>query len=665
MSIKCPVCLDPFDSKLKVPKCLDCGHTVCRKCIIRASKSDRYNCPVCRRPIGDKTADEMPTNYALIPEDMLYSQESQLSSYIENVQIPEWRPILPNSKRNSMNMICKHHNKPLSKMCSCGQAVCGNCILSERHKGHAAQSLDPMFFVPISIFAKEKLRAFAKENENLYQIGVDYLEGANSFWSKIRACNDKTLECFTCINKEEIAEDFHSICNIHRNLHKKEIEPLYEAIDYLQKRFQEDKRKVLRCLEEIMEHCPEKDRKATSEEATWLVNSIPILKSNIRKVCELKRDLDILEHRNTLIPQPFTEDDIRVSHRSLCGFNKSGNLLRHKSQGLSKNSPVLVCWNNNVTHLLQETLLYTFWFYGETFDSKELMLEGSAKEYVDLLRMSIVASKSDDKLIYLVGGFNKQRQKETASCFIIDTDRILPICPLNSPKSSVSTLFFGNYIYAFGGRITDENSIYKPLAEIERYCLPLDVWVVLDFSLIKPRYDARAISISEKVLGGSEDEIIIFGGFNFGGEFVNQMESIKFINDVYGTANTLSEYFKPSENVIKCYAYKHNNRLYTITGSQFGGVEEQKNQIRGPEYLFMLQKYTLKGSLIEETMLGRGKVEICEDMAEHEGVIYEFWPKLNEKKGGTWGRPRIFSIETGEERSRSDLAELMYTISSA
>lgn len=622
-----------------------------------ASNSDRYNCPICRRPIGNKTADEMPTNYALIPEEQ--NPPSQSCSYIESEQYPEWRSEVAGSRRSCVNMVCMQHNKPMSKMCSCGQAVCGPCLLSDRHKGHAAQGLDPMFFVPISIFTKEKLRAFAEENMSCYQAGTDFLNSINDFWTAIRACNDETLKHFQDMNESLLTSDFMAICESYHSLNKSDLDPLYQTLSYLEKDLGEATDKVLGCVKETMGQCPE-DRVTTSANATWLLRNAANLRASISEVCSLKHSLELLESRDLILPRPFSQNDIDLSAKSLyasdSGYQQESLLIR-KSQGLSKSAPVLICWNRNVVHLLQSTLLCTFCFYSESFDTKELIVNSSAQEYLELLRVGTAAAMYDDEVVYAVGGFNKQTQKETGSCFKVDADRVVRIGSLNSAKYSVSVLFLGNYVYCLGGCVTDESTIYKPLSDVERYCIALDVWVTLKFALTVPRFDAKSLAVSDS-------QILVCGGFGLSSKFVTQTDIVTLSADIEGTVNSLPGLLKCSDAVKHFYAYYHNSKLCTIAGSQLGGVEEQKAHTSESEYLFTLQHYTLEGSLAKDQILGRAKVGICQGMAESEGGVYEFWPKMSDKKGATWERPRVFSIEDGEEKSRSELAELMHIISS-
>ena len=72
-SLECPVCLDIFGSNLshiKVPKVLQCGHSVCRECLENLNENAENNffsCPICNKQIikGDNL-DDFTTNITLI-----------------------------------------------------------------------------------------------------------------------------------------------------------------------------------------------------------------------------------------------------------------------------------------------------------------------------------------------------------------------------------------------------------------------------------------------------------------------------------------------------------------------------------------------------------------------------------------------------------------------
>ena len=147
--------------------------------------------------------------------------------------------------------------------------------------------------------------------------------------------------------------------------------------------------------------------------------------------------MDLLENRHSILPHGFTQNNISFALKSLYGTDLNAsreNLIFHNNLVISKEGSVYVCWNNNVTHLLQETLLYSFWFFAETFNKKELMLDSHAKEYLEISQMAVVAPDNNDGIIYILGGLNVQTQKETASCFLINNDIIVNICKLNRLK---------------------------------------------------------------------------------------------------------------------------------------------------------------------------------------------------------------------------------------
>ena len=240
---------------------------------------------------------------------------------------------------------------------------------------------------------------------------------------------------------------------------------------------------------------------------------------------------------------------------------------------------------------------------------------------------------------------------------MIDTDRIRRVSPLNTPKASVSPLFLENYVYAFGGEI---NSAHKPLDEIERYCMTLDVWVILDVALVSPRYDARAIAVSP-------DYILICGGYGLDRKFVNQIDAVTLLDDAEGISKALPGLLKCSEKVTQFHAYIYKDTICTISGYPITSLEEEKVpfvQAMEPDHLMKLHHYTLEGKLKAEKVLGKAKTGLCQSMPEHDGELYDFYLDFGEKKSGAnWSRPRVFDIEKGEEKAPEEFREIMCTIS--
>ena len=62
--LECSVCLERYDSGVRKPLILPCGHTVCQTCCQTHVAQDRF-CPMCRHPVTTPITD-LQVNYALI-----------------------------------------------------------------------------------------------------------------------------------------------------------------------------------------------------------------------------------------------------------------------------------------------------------------------------------------------------------------------------------------------------------------------------------------------------------------------------------------------------------------------------------------------------------------------------------------------------------------------
>ena len=79
---ECPICLERYNNKLKIPKILSCGHTFCKQCLISLkNKSDDYKCSICRKNQPLDNIDNLSTN--LVIYDLLYNPEQDEDIFIE------------------------------------------------------------------------------------------------------------------------------------------------------------------------------------------------------------------------------------------------------------------------------------------------------------------------------------------------------------------------------------------------------------------------------------------------------------------------------------------------------------------------------------------------------------------------------------------------------
>ena len=61
----CKVCYSKYDTNMRVPRTLECGHTFCEACL-GGTASIRGKCPLCNRAVKRLPPREYPKNFALI-----------------------------------------------------------------------------------------------------------------------------------------------------------------------------------------------------------------------------------------------------------------------------------------------------------------------------------------------------------------------------------------------------------------------------------------------------------------------------------------------------------------------------------------------------------------------------------------------------------------------
>ena len=66
--IECPVCLNTYDTSIRIPKNLSCGHSSCLPCLKNLIKAGSIACPKCRTSCQVTTdgIDKLPTNYGIV-----------------------------------------------------------------------------------------------------------------------------------------------------------------------------------------------------------------------------------------------------------------------------------------------------------------------------------------------------------------------------------------------------------------------------------------------------------------------------------------------------------------------------------------------------------------------------------------------------------------------
>ena len=83
---ECPICLERYNNKLKIPKILACGHTFCKQCLISLkNKSNDYKCSICRKNQSLANIDNLSTNRVIY--DLLYNPEQDEEIFVEEQSI--------------------------------------------------------------------------------------------------------------------------------------------------------------------------------------------------------------------------------------------------------------------------------------------------------------------------------------------------------------------------------------------------------------------------------------------------------------------------------------------------------------------------------------------------------------------------------------------------
>ncbi len=59
----CPICMEDYDLDTRIPKSLDCRHSLCKLCL-QHSGQPLNSCPICRQPVRNHT--KIPNDFTMI-----------------------------------------------------------------------------------------------------------------------------------------------------------------------------------------------------------------------------------------------------------------------------------------------------------------------------------------------------------------------------------------------------------------------------------------------------------------------------------------------------------------------------------------------------------------------------------------------------------------------
>lgn len=148
--MECPMCYDLYDSEEKSPRNLNCGHTVCEKCLGVVYERKKFlDCPTCRYKHDPQIKPNMLTKNFIVLQ--LACQKKEIRKNHE---------------------FCSDHDEPYKFFCETdNKYICVECIAE--HTGHRFVKQDQNFFA-----AKKKLSSeisrLDKDRETLEKYEANY-----------------------------------------------------------------------------------------------------------------------------------------------------------------------------------------------------------------------------------------------------------------------------------------------------------------------------------------------------------------------------------------------------------------------------------------------------------------------------------------------------------
>uniref|UniRef100_A0AC34QWK9 RING-type domain-containing protein n=1 Tax=Panagrolaimus sp. JU765 TaxID=591449 RepID=A0AC34QWK9_9BILA len=179
-AITCPVCLEIYVE----PKLLNCGHTLCLKCVQQLIQNARqsalgyrdaeFMCPECRRPCSAGFHNLLPTNYRLAD---VINQFKAMKTSPKRIE----KPVEPLLKCKGCQEQVKQ--KQLFICTSCSSSVttliedtsfCGTCCV-KNHNGHALISIDQL------TTAQERQKVSSNISNKLHELQTRFLGQCSKF----------------------------------------------------------------------------------------------------------------------------------------------------------------------------------------------------------------------------------------------------------------------------------------------------------------------------------------------------------------------------------------------------------------------------------------------------------------------------------------------------
>ena len=166
VSCSCPICYDIYSNTDLTPLVIECGHTICKQCLINIFKSRKRSCPLCKTNLLKRNANDYPKNFQLL---------DNLDTF-QNMKIVDEKCNC--GKENSI--YCQN----------CRLYICQNCI--KKHTGHNLIAVDSnsgkvkQDFVAVAQAFKSQSLECEKKLEELEKASSDLLKVANGEQQRIK-----------------------------------------------------------------------------------------------------------------------------------------------------------------------------------------------------------------------------------------------------------------------------------------------------------------------------------------------------------------------------------------------------------------------------------------------------------------------------------------------
>ncbi|XP_042231986.1 uncharacterized protein LOC121872923 [Homarus americanus] len=185
-AVTCQVCSDVYQSGLRDPLVLCCGHTFCRSCLSSLRVRGDFNCPSCRRDLDHIDLEDLPICFSLLG--------------------------LASSYTHFQCETCSDHGGDLTYWCrGCNAALCGLCLYSSHPQNHDVQLA--------KVCLQEKKHALQGQIKQYSQVLIDkkkiITDKASSYFIKLkRLCINSNRLHDAEKDVAAISEDVEEVCNI-------------------------------------------------------------------------------------------------------------------------------------------------------------------------------------------------------------------------------------------------------------------------------------------------------------------------------------------------------------------------------------------------------------------------------------------------------------------